>query len=155
MLNRTTEMAIRALLVMGLEQSSEPVKPKVLAERLECSPSYLSKTLALLTRAGILQSLRGARGGVLLRKETTEITLQNIVEACQGVLVGTYCRQVDDSVTTCGYHSAMSEIYEATLAVLARWTLADMMAVPVYPGLEAVDLCKMYFHGCDHHCRKS
>ncbi len=128
------------------------MSPRVLAERLECSVSYLSKTLALLTRAGILESVRGARGGVLLRKDASEITLQHIVEACQGVLVGNHCRWTSAPDVTCGYHAAMMDIFGATMAALGRWSLADMIVIPVQPGLEGVSACKMYFQGCERHC---
>ncbi len=151
-LNRTSEMAIRALLLLGLEQGQEPMSPKALATRLDCSASYLRKTLALLTRAGILESVRGAHGGVLLRKDANEITLQHIVEACQGVLIGNYCRKLNEPAITCGFHTAMEEIYQVTIAALARWSLADMLVVPVQPSPEMVDLCRMYFNGCERLC---
>lgn len=154
MLTRTTEMAIRALLVLGLEQDADPMTPRVLAERLDCSASYLSKTLGLLTKAGLLESVRGAHGGVLLVRKPTEITLRHIVEACQGVLMGDHCHRTQLPGPTCGYHRAMQDVHNATLAALARWTLADMLQVPVHPVAADVGECKMYFKDCETHTRR-
>ena len=153
MLTRTTELAIRALLVLGLETEGTPWTPRVLADRLDCSPSYLSKTLGHLTRAGLLESIRGAHGGVLLARAPADITLQHIVEACQGVLIGNYCKKMETPGPTCGYHRAMQDIYDVTMGALSRWTLADLIQVPVQPNVDAVHTCKMFFQDCERHCR--
>jgi Rrf2 family protein len=132
MLTGTTETAIRALLALGLEGSGEPLPPRRLAARLHCSPSYLAKILGTLAKAGLLRSVRGARGGVLLARPAAEITLLAAVEACQGMVVGDYCRSVDlPGVAVCAFHRAMAEVHRATVAALARWTLADLLADPV------------------------
>jgi len=151
MLTGTSELAIRALIVIGLDDGGEPLSPNQLAERLACSPSYLAKVLRGLVRAGILESFRGARGGVLLAREPEEVTLLDITEASQGVLVRNYCREIDvGAVPVCAFHQAMVEIREATTNILSRWTLADLLERPA-PGAEIPGpvRCKMAFRGVE------
>ncbi len=151
MLTGTSELAIRALLVIGLDRSGEPLSPNQLSERLDCSPSYLAKVLRSLVRAGILDSYRGARGGVRLAHPPEEVTLLDVTEASQGVLVRNYCREIDvESVPVCAFHQAMVEIRESTTKILSRWTLADLLRRPA-PGapIPGPTKCKMAFKGSE------
>lgn len=151
MLTGTSELAIRALIVIGLDDGGEPLSPNQLAERLACSPSYLAKVMRGLVRAGILDSYRGARGGVLLSRDPAELTLLEITEASQGVLVRNYCREIDvGSIPVCAFHQAMVEIREATTKILSRWTLADLLDRPA-PGedIPGPVRCKMAFRGVE------
>ena len=136
MLTQTSENAIRALVFLGLQQSALPTAPRVIAQALGCSPTYLMKTLQLLVRAGILRSRRGAHGGVWLGRAPKEISLRNIVEACQGTVVANYCQSLGHkySASVCAFHQAMQEVFDATTASLSRWTLADLIRKPAPAG---------------------
>jgi len=145
MLTRTSELAIQALLVLGLEGSGEPTPPRYLAERLDCSPSYLAKILGMLVKARLLRSYRGAKGGVALARPAAEITLLRVVEACQGMLTASYCRPVDvPGYPVCAFHEAMADVHQATVAALDRWTLADLLARPSSPATGDGVPCKMH-----------
>jgi len=153
MLTGTSELALRSLVVIGLDETGEPLSPPQLAQRLRCSPTYLAKVLRSLVRAGILDSFRGAKGGALLARSPEKITLLDVVEACQGVIVGSYCRKIDvREVPVCSFHRAMQEIHDATTGVLRRWTLADLLENPT-PGAAVADpwRCKLWFEGAESH----
>ena len=155
MLTQASELAVRSLVVIALESDGEPLTPRALASRMDCSASYLSKVLGSLTRAGILSSVRGARGGVLLARPTAEITLLEVVEACDGFLVANYCRQLDPvPEAVCGFHVAMKEIHDTMVGMLTRWTLADLLRPPVSVLPDGtVGSCKMAYQGCERHLR--
>lgn len=133
MLNATSELAIRALILLGLKGEGGPMSPKALATFLECSPTYLGKTLGLLVKAGVLQSVRGAHGGVLLAKDPKQISLLNIVEACQGLFGTDYCRETAPAEleATCRYHQVMWKLRTSVMKTLAGCSLADLIACPV------------------------
>jgi Rrf2 family transcriptional regulator, cysteine metabolism repressor len=138
MLSQTTVLSIRALMFLGFRGGDGPISPRPMAEELQCSPTYLVKTLRMLTKAGILRSVRGSRGGVMLAREPAQITLLQIVESCQGLISGSFCQPTEHSGPTCAFHQAMQEIHEATLGILGRWTLADLMAKPL-PDTPEID----------------
>lgn len=153
MITRTSELAILALVVLGLESEGEPLSPRQLGERLEGSQSYLAKVLGMLVKAGLLRSFRGAKGGVLLARSPEEIRLLDVVEACQGLLVGNYCRALDHpGFPVCAFHQAMADVHRATVEALSRWTLADLLEQPTPGRLPASGPpCKMKFEGWERY----
>ncbi len=127
MFNKTTLTALRALQQLALRDDSRPVSPRQLAFDLTESPSYLAKITRDLAKAGIVRSENGSKGGVYLARAAESITLQEIVEACEGVISGRFCQSdVNDNI--CSFHEAALELHEATVSVLRHWTLADLMA---------------------------
>ena len=136
MLTQTSEIAIRALVYLGQSGTDQPVPPRLIATAIACSPTYLAKTLRLLGRAGIVRSRKGARGGVWLGRQPSAISLLNIVEACQGLMIADYCEGLGHrySTSVCAFHQAMQDVFDATTTALSRWTLADLLRRPAPTG---------------------
>ena len=132
MLTGTTELALRALILLGLRGGNEPVSPRRLASTLGCSPTYLGKTLGHLVKSGILRSSRGARGGVIIARDPAGITLLEIVESCQGAILGDYCEGVasDEIALSCRFHREMAQLHEHIVRDLGSCTLAELLACP-------------------------
>ncbi len=152
MITATTELAIRALILLGLSGQGKPIPPRRLAATLACSPTYLSKTLGHLVRSGILRSVRGARGGVVIARDPGQITLLEIVEDCQGAVLGDYCHGIraDEVPRTCRFHRVMAELHGQIVRTLSSCNLADLLAcpVPMLPGRRSQGLgCKLDFEG--------
>lgn len=146
MLTQTSELATRTLIFLALEGDERPLPPRQIAERIECSASYLAKTLRMLVGARILRSVRGAHGGVLLARAPETITLLDIVQACQGLLIGNYCQAIEGHTgILCSYHQAMAELFRVTTETLAKWTLKDLLECPASPRGEPA--CLMAFRG--------
>ncbi|MBI3736043.1 Rrf2 family transcriptional regulator, partial [Candidatus Sumerlaeota bacterium] len=93
---------------------------------------------------------RGAHGGVELARPPERITMLAIVEACQGLMAGNYCRAIGDKAgPVCGFHQAMLDVHLATKLALARWTLKDLAARPQPTGpLKGNMECRMNFMQC-------
>ena len=151
MLTQTTELAIKVLILLALKEQGRPYAPRVLAGWIGCSPTYLSKILGQLSKAGLLRSIRGARGGVMLAGPAEKITLLAIVEACQGLLVGNYCRAIgDEDGPVCAFHEAMLKVHRAMVGVLKHWTLSELAACPAPTGhLAGNAQCRMRTEGVD------
>lgn len=130
MLNKTSESAVQALLLIALDTTGAPQAPAKMAQRLGLSPTYLAKITQMLVKADILSSHKGAKGGVTLARTQSEINLLEVVEACQGLTLRNYCREVEGDQVTCAYHRAMKELREGIRGTLSRWTLADLLAQP-------------------------
>lgn len=132
MLTGTTETAIRALILLALKDEQSSLTPRAIAAALKTSPTYTSKVLSSLVKAGLLVSRKGARGGVQLARRPKEISLLDIVSAAQGPVLADYCQEVPDHRLrhTCAYHRAMAELHRAMVRVLSKWTLADLVAEP-------------------------
>ncbi len=152
MFTRTSELAIRTLILIVFRQNGKPLKPGLLATELGCSPSYLAKTLQLLVKGGILSSVRGAGGGVMFERDPADVSLLEIFQACQGLLIGGYCQAIGTPLSgaVCSYHEAMQELHRVTVQTLSKWTLADLLRRPARKprGTAEDSPCKIYFEGC-------
>ncbi len=138
-LNRGGEYAIAALTRLALE-TREPGKliaVRVLAEIQGIPKSFLSKILEQCLRKGLIASKSGAGGGVALAKPAAEISLLDILEACEGpyhradcVFYGGRKCEGPDCVVFC----PLREREEDVRASLARTTLAEMArSLEVHP----------------------
>lgn len=146
MLSQTSELAIRTLLLLALKSDDRPSSPREMAEDLNCSRSYLAKTTGLLARAGLLRSVRGVNGGVLLARSPDRISLLQVVEACQGLVTADYCGEEPNSDRACSYHKAMAQLYRGIVNTLSSWTLQDLLGRPANPPEEGQEhVCRMYF----------
>ena len=138
MLGKTTLSALRALLFLAQQDRATCWSPRRLAKTLGESPTYLAKVVRHLVKTGILEAEKGAKGGVRLVRDASGITLLDVVEACQGTIVGDYCRSSDPNAAYCNYHRATLELHNAITEVMGRWTLAKLLEKPysfgVMPG---------------------
>ena len=131
MLTRTSLSALRCLLYLARQEPGAVLPPKRIAEDLSESPTYLAKTARLLVKAGILRAEKGVKGGVQLSRPPAQISLLAVVEACQGAIVGNYCRPDGNPETTCAFHRAALELHEAIVGVLSHWSLAQLQERPL------------------------
>ncbi len=131
MLSETTMTAIRTVLYVALDQRETPISPTEIAAHLGASPAYLSKINTSLVKGGVLRSHRGTRGGVTLAARPEDITLLDIVEACQGKVLGDYCTEHDNLDQVCAFHAAMHKVQHEIISTLKAWNVADMMIRPL------------------------
>jgi Rrf2 family protein len=134
MLGKTSLSAIRSLLLLAHQRPDTCWSPRKIAEALGESPTYLAKVTRHMVKAGILEAEKGVKGGVRLRQLPQDISLLAIVEACQGAIVGGYCKSSRPEVSHCNFHRAALELQLAITTVLGRWTLADLAQKPYSSG---------------------
>jgi Rrf2 family protein len=143
MVTLTSELAVQVLVFLARKGQGKPVAPGAIAAALQASPTYVAKVCGSLSRAGILRSTRGAKGGVSLLARPQGLTLLQIIEASQGKLLADYCSPTVNLDHVCNWHRAMDELHSSVVEVLNRWTLADILRCP-YPTGPVGD---------DSHCR--
>ncbi len=146
MLTQTSETALRALVFLLVSKTDEPLPPARIAAYIGASPSYTAKVTTALVKSDILRAHRGMKGGVTLSRPPEQITLLEVVEACQGKVLGDFCQDLDRLELVCAFHRAMAELHQAIITTLKRWTLADLATTPL-PAAEIRDNvnCRMHF----------
>lgn len=102
------------------------------------SESYLLKHLKALTRAGLLRSLAGPRGGFQLGRDPAAITALDVVEAVDGRDPAFRCAEIrrcgpaaaapSAYRTACGIHRAMAAAEQTYRAALREVRLSDLVA---------------------------
>ncbi|ADB35283.1 transcriptional regulator, BadM/Rrf2 family [Kribbella flavida DSM 17836] len=116
----------------------EALPAKKLAAFYELPTAYLNKQLQALTRAGILSSTSGPKGGFQLARPTDRITLLDIVVAIDGPDEAFRCTEIlkagpgadprEDYRTTCLISQAMRQAELVYRRELAARTIADIVA---------------------------
>lgn len=80
LLSRSGEYALHALLHLANHPDATPVRGSDIAEALDAPANYLSKLLHRLSRAGVLNSVRGPHGGFSLAIPPDELSLAEALE---------------------------------------------------------------------------
>ncbi len=73
--------SVKAILDLSLQPEFQPASVKMIAQRQDLPAPYLEKLLIEMRRAGIVKSVRGAKGGYQLAKKPEQISLGKILEA--------------------------------------------------------------------------
>lgn len=115
---------------IALNSDGGPVLLKDIARRQDISAQYLEHLVAPLIRAGILRSIRGAKGGIALAKPPEEIRLSRVIEVLEGSVAPVEC--VDNAAlcarsAQCVTRDVWGEIKAAIMGVLESLTLKDLM----------------------------
>ncbi len=82
-LPRRVLLALAAVIDIAHHARTEPVSLKAFAERNGLMPRQLEATMQRLSRAGLLTSVRGPRGGYALARERRRISVADIVRALE------------------------------------------------------------------------
>ncbi len=107
-----------------------------LAEYHGVPAAYLAKHLQALASAGVLRTVKGARGGYRLARPASEITVLEVVEAIDGEESAFRCSEIRrrgpmamparEYTKACGIHSAFNRADQAWRAELASTTITDL-----------------------------
>lgn len=129
-LTRDGEYAVRAVLFLAAQDNGKISLINEISEAQEVPRSYLSKIMQHLTRAGLVKSRRGAKGGFMLARNPAEITLRETIEAVEGPIYLNVCLikkgecHRDD---LCPVHPVWIEAQKKLFEVLEGKTMADLV----------------------------
>jgi Rrf2 family protein len=120
----------RALLDLAVHGSAEPVSLKDIAKRQQISLQYLEHLMTPLIAAGLVRSVRGPKGGVLLAKPPEKIMLSEIIQLLEGSIAPVDC--VDNPKLCprsglCVTRDIWDEVKKAMEGVLETTTLQNMI----------------------------
>ena len=90
-ITRQADYAVRAVLYLAQLGSERRAATSQIAQEQQIPPSFLAKIVSQLSVAGLLQTSRGARGGVSLARDPDDISLLEVVEAIDGPILLNEC----------------------------------------------------------------
>jgi Rrf2 family protein len=126
-------------LIVGLhlakDSGDHPLPARDIAEAEQLPPDYIEQLLLKLRRAGLVESVRGARGGYRLARSPDAITVKEVVEAAEDRAffeVNCDVHQVDQDrcrpSTACSIRPVWRELQRRIDELLASITLADLLS---------------------------
>lgn len=134
-----TRYGVRAAVELAREYRSGPLQLRVIADRQSISVKYLEQLMAVLKTAGIVKSVRGAKGGYVLARPPQQIRMDELFHCLEGRVVGLDC--LDDAgtcarSTECSVRPLWDEVEKAVDGVLASVNLQALADSAVRRGRE-------------------
>ncbi|MBN2047383.1 MAG: Rrf2 family transcriptional regulator [Anaerolineaceae bacterium] len=95
-ITQQADYALRAVQYLASHSHGQRTSTSVIARERDIPPSFLAKIISQLSTAGIINTQRGAHGGVQLAKPAEEISMLDVIEAIEGPLVFVTCSNHHD-----------------------------------------------------------
>ncbi len=127
-----TDFALRVLLYLGADPERLATIGEI-AERYAISRSHLMKVVSQLVQDGVVEGLRGKGGGIRLAKPAKEIWLGPLVRRLEPEMALVDCFRNNSQCAIdghCRLKGVFAEAMNAFMAVLNRYTLADLLSAP-------------------------
>lgn len=140
MLSKKTVYAFKALSHLAINYGKHPVSASEISQHYGIPLKFLETILNELKTEGLLSSKKGKGGGYSLLTPPDEITLARVIRLINGPIAMVPCASLyfyekcdDCDELTCGFRKMMVIARDATLSVLEKKTLLDMVTVPELP----------------------
>jgi Rrf2 family protein len=128
-LSRRGDYAVRAMVILA-RPGTEQLTAGAIAERTAIPASFVPQVMGTLVRAGLVANRRGRAGGYRLARPPSEVSLLAVIEAAEGDLLLRTCilrgGPCGGGGVQCVVHDAFARAQEASVAELARSSLADV-----------------------------
>ena len=129
-LSTRTRYGMRAVLELAENYGKGPIQLKIIAQHQEISAKYLEQLMTILKSAGIVNSVRGSKGGYMLAKAPMQIKLSDVFYCLEGPVVTvecvdneSYCTRTNDCVA----RQIWAEVQKAVIGVLQSKTLQNLV----------------------------
>jgi len=134
-LTNYTDYSLRVLIYLASKGKGEKATITEIAEAYGVSRNHLTKVIHQLGKMGVIKTIRGRGGGMVLYKDPRDIIIGEVVRETEEdfYLVECFDRQRNQCVITptCELKSVFHEALVAYLDVLDSYTLADIVTRPV------------------------
>jgi Rrf2 family protein len=139
-ITRQADYAMRAVAYLSNLGPDRRAATSQIAEDQKIPPSFLAKIVSQLSVAGLLQTSRGARGGVSLARSPDEISFLEVVEAIDGPILLNEC-VADESACTFGDTCNLRPVFcDAQADLVNRLDATSFGSITETNGKEAVQL---------------
>jgi len=102
-----------------------------IAQRLAVSEAHLAKVLQRLTKAGLVESIRGPHGGVKLDVKPKDVSLLEVYEAIEGPIPVSKClfnTAICDE-KNCIFGNMLNNVNKEVLSYLSKTKLIHLNAI--------------------------
>lgn len=131
-INRQTDYAVRVVLALAQRGETTRVSSATIQQEMLIPQSFMSRIVAQLAQAGLVQTFAGRDGGLQLPRPANLITLKDVVETFEGPILLSECMHVkgeDDCPfqAGCPVRSKWGRVQVAMLREMAAISFADLL----------------------------
>jgi Rrf2 family protein len=135
-----TEYGVRAILELAANRPRGALHSAEIARRREIPGPFLDQVLMILRRGGLVQSVRGPRGGHLLARPAAEIRMDEVIACLEGAGETPASDRASGSAVASVLSSLSREAEQAARKVFASHTVEDLLRrqraePPVFHGI--------------------
>jgi Rrf2 family protein len=133
-LSKGFHYAVRCLVHLALQPGNSGADLKTLSRVQAVPPSYVAKIMSTLVRGGLVTSRLGRKGGYVLRKAPSEITLLQVYELMEGRINFIHCVSGDWSCSLspqCAQRPVWGRLQSAVEAAFNTTRLSDLVPRPM------------------------
>ncbi len=149
MFSTKAEYGVRVMVELARRAPEAPIPLAEIAAADGLPLAYLEHLVARLRKAGLVDSRRGSRGGYLLARAASEISMAEVVEALEGSIAPIECiSQAPDGSIVCARESGRAgsqsnvcptkllwtRVRFSIVNTLRETTLADLLLSPAHPA---------------------
>ena len=151
------EYGLRCLLQLAYLKDGESLTLSEIAKREGISVANAGKLLWILNKAGLVQSLRGTKGGYYLARPASEIHLSEIIKVLDADEVQEHCKSytgvMDVCVHTgdCGIRPIIVGLHEVVQQALSEITLAQLVGTEANVDATLHQIHRQHRFESEHH----
>lgn len=126
-ISRLTDYA--TAVVLFLQKDDSLLSSELIAHGVGLEIPTVSKVLKLLTKAGILNSIRGANGGYRMAKDIADVSLYDVIEAIEGDTAITECSMTESLCSQeqdCDTRTGWQQVNDDIKNILSKMTIKRM-----------------------------
>ena len=132
--SQKTRYALRAMFELAKRHGQGPVRISDIAEKQAIPARFLEGILNQLRQAGLLRSIRGARGGYEMVEQPSQVSVGDMIRVIEGPIAPTACIN-DENPEDCPLFG--------DCVFLPLWKRAAEALNEVYDGTSFADLVEM------------
>ncbi|MBI4747034.1 MAG: Rrf2 family transcriptional regulator [Acidobacteria bacterium] len=127
------EYGLRCLLQLARQPEGDSLSLKEIARREGISTANAGKVLWLLSNAGIVRSVRGVKGGYVLARAASEISVGDIIGVLDTEAMDDHCKSFSGAQEVCVHHDdcgirpVLHTLNQTVHQVLGKITLAHLI----------------------------
>lgn len=127
-ISKTAEYALRAVIALAAADRPPLISADELAKKTQVPRRYLTRVLQDLAGAGLVASRSGPGGGYEFRRNPSETTILDVINAVSPLERLRRCPlNLESHTSLCPLHAELDRAYEATEKAFAAVTLSQLL----------------------------
>jgi len=139
-ISKGVEWACHAVSILMALPAGNALKADSLARYYELPSAYMAKQLQALSKAGIIYSTRGAKGGYRLARPPQDINLWDITAAIEGTKPAFRCYEIRQN----GPCAASKESCKTPCAIAKSFAAAETAFREALQAITMIDIAKQF-----------